>query len=329
MNELRLILRAARVSLIALGLALAACLSLLMVLRSAHEQARIGLLNEQLDLAKAQTRLRERQADLSLLQADIQQFHQLLGQGLLGQPDRTGWVEQLLDSHHRRGLPAGLSYTLHSPHPAASPAASAPGLLPETGPGEALFHELEFKLQGVHEEELLGLLQDFESRASGRFRIDFCQLSQRTPRGLTAHCRLRFVTLPWSPGIRSASSAPNVTVPMHPPATTVQLQTLFYSPSERAAVVRERAGDVPGGQEQRLRVSGIVKREHGHSTAWVNQQVVSEDPSEPAMRGSAITDSTVTVDGERLRVGETLNLRTRQRTGIVDATALSVKGGGK
>jgi hypothetical protein len=328
MNELHLILRTARVGLIALCLALGACLSLILFFRHVHGQARIELINAQGELVKVQTSLRERQADLNLLQTHIERFRQLAGRGLLGQPDRAAWVEQLVESHQRRGLPASLSYTLHSPHPASqqapSAASSAHEVFPETRPGEALFHELEFKLQGVHEEELLGLLQDFESRAGGRFRVNFCHLSERTQRGLTAHCKLRFFTLPWAPGAVSASSASSVS--NFQPATTAHLATLFYSPSERDALVRERVGAASNGLDQRLRVSGIVKRDRGHSTAWINQQAVAEGQFLPPMRGITIAATAVTVDGERLRVGETLDLRTRERTDVVDSAALSVKG---
>jgi hypothetical protein len=330
MNELRLVLRPARVSLIALCLALGACLSLILFFRHGHEQVRIELISAQLDLAKVQTSLRERQSDLTLLQTHIQRFHQLAGRGLLGPPDRTAWVEQLLESHRRRGLPASLSYTLHSPVPATprAPSAASSGheVVHGTRPDEALFHELEFKLQGVHEEELLNLLQDFERRASGRFRVNFCQLSERTQQGLTAQCKLRFFTLPWAPGAGSASSASAVAVPKSQPAYTAHLATLFYSPSEREAIVRDRIGDASAGLDQRLRVTGIVKRDRGHSTAWINHQAVAEGQSLPPMRDTTIAASTVTVDGERLRVGETLDLRTRERSDVVDSAALRVKG---
>jgi hypothetical protein len=68
-----------------------------------------------------------------------------------------------------------------------------------TATGEASgpsYHDLEFELSKVQEEELLLLLSNYQAHVKGRFRVNSCKLLSRTETGLTALCTLRFFTLP-------------------------------------------------------------------------------------------------------------------------------------
>lgn len=147
--------------------------------------------------------LAEKQSDLANMQAEISGFNRLRQQGMVGTPDREGWVEQLLASRQRTGLPDTLVYTLQAPKALALQAAAtgasdpAPALADGTdalaGP---VFHDLDFAMTSLHEEELLALLGDYQAQVKGRFRVNACLLSNRTETGLAAHCTLRFFTLP-------------------------------------------------------------------------------------------------------------------------------------
>ncbi len=112
------------------------------------------------------------------------------------------------------------------------------------------------------------------------------------------------------------------------PAATVRapLDVLFYSPSERRAMVRERSGSPEQEDSSLARVSGIVKRERGNSTAWINQQPVAEGHSLAPTTRTTISNTHVTLDGQRVRVGETLDLRTRERTDMVAPGAVTAQG---
>jgi hypothetical protein len=143
--------------------------------------------------------LLKRQFELESMQTRMDQFNALRGQGLVGEAGRVGWVEQLLLSRESLGLPDTLTYTLLAPKPfsaqggtfvttAPSPSDPATVVDPE-------FHDLNIVISGIHEEELLMFLKDFQVRVKGRFRVNACTLSDRNEVGLSAHCTLRFFTL--------------------------------------------------------------------------------------------------------------------------------------
>ena len=142
-------------------------------------------------LAAQQARLEETRRDLQNIQSHIQEYRALKEKGLVGQPDREGWVEALTSSRSALKAGEGLSYVLGSPIPrdAGSPNQG------EFAGGEERFHDLEFELRNVHEEELLGLLRHYRETVHGRFRIELCVLATPTSAGLFAKCILRFVTL--------------------------------------------------------------------------------------------------------------------------------------
>jgi hypothetical protein len=104
-----------------------------------------------------------------------------------------------------------------------------------------------------------------------------------------------------------------------------RLETLFYSSAERNAVVRQRQGLAPHSPGSQLRLNGIVLRSGGRSTVWINQRPLVEGQPVTATAPSAVSARTVTVDGQKLRVGQTLDLNTRQRSDIVDPGALTRK----
>lgn len=110
------------------------------------------------------------------------------------------------------------------------------------------------------------------------------------------------------------------------PTARAALDVLFYTPAERRAMVRARSGSTEQEDSSLARVSGIVKRERGNSTAWINQQPVAEGHSLAPTTRTTISGAHVTLDGQRVRVGETLDLRTRERTDLVAPGAVTTKG---
>lgn len=109
-------------------------------------------------------------------------------------------------------------------------------------------------------------------------------------------------------------------------ATNRPLGTLFYSAAERDAIVRARFGlSDEEGPSSIVRLNGIVKRSGGKSTAWINGQAVPEGQSQAPGVTTTISTSSVTVDGQRVRVGEALDINTRQRADIVSPGAVTIK----
>jgi TolA-binding protein len=194
----------ARRSLVVLAVAVAMGLALFLGSRVLKERMRNDLAQAQQAESANQASLTEKQADLANLQAEISRFDALRGQGLVGKAEREDWAEQLVASRQRSGLPDTLVYTLHAPKPVAAPSAAA-GAAEGAPPADAAgtpassgpqFHDLDFELTGIHEEELLTLLRDFQAQVKGRFRVNACTLSARTDTGLSARCTLRFFTVP-------------------------------------------------------------------------------------------------------------------------------------
>ncbi len=106
------------------------------------------------------------------------------------------------------------------------------------------------------------------------------------------------------------------------------LGTLFYSAAERNALVRARQGptDTAGAPVSSLMtINGLVKRQSGNSTAWVNGQAVQDGQSVPPASRLTTTERGVTLDGKPVRVGETLDLTTLQRSDIVAPGAVTTR----
>ena len=110
-------------------------------------------------------------------------------------------------------------------------------------------------------------------------------------------------------------------------ATTERLGTLFYSAAERAAIVsaRQDEPDAPVSSSH-VTVNGVVKRQGGPSTAWINGRAVVEGQPVPPATRLGVTERGVTLDGTTVRVGESLDLSTRERSDIVAPGAVTSRG---
>jgi len=200
MKNWQTILSLARLSLIVFASALASGIALYAASLFFKDKMQVELSQVQQTQSSTQASLAEKQIDLGNLQAKIERFNLLRQQGLVGSADREGWVEQLVASQQRTGLPNTLAYTLQAPKPmttqgeAVSAAPAAADAVPGAATGPQ-FYDLDIELGSIHEEELLALLRDYQAQVKGRFRVNACTLSGRTETGLSAHCTLRFFTL--------------------------------------------------------------------------------------------------------------------------------------
>ena len=110
--------------------------------------------------------------------------------------------------------------------------------------------------------------------------------------------------------------------------------TLVYSPEQRRAMELARSGRsspgdaVPGtdaGSAQQaaaasptIRLDGIVTRERGKGTAWVNSEPVAQGTHS----STRIVGTEAVVDGHRLRVGQTFDKDTGTKTDVVPPGAV-------
>lgn len=110
-------------------------------------------------------------------------------------------------------------------------------------------------------------------------------------------------------------------------AEDAQLGTLFYSPSERTAIERNRSGSPVVNEQQtaKVQVNGVVRRASGKGTVWLNNRAQAEGQAGVLDHAPNITRNGVHINGAPVRVGETIDLSTRQRDDIVPQGAVKTK----
>jgi hypothetical protein len=321
MTHWQTLMHRARNSLLVLAGTVTLCLLLALGCHHWSAQAQAALAQSQSALSTQAAAARDGLAELQYMQSHVERYRQLAQVGLIGPAARESWVQQLMASHQRLALPGPLRYTLHAPEPL--PTAEA-GPFPD---GAVLIHDLEFSLSQVHEEEVMALLQDYDARVKGRMRVNSCSFADPTPDGLSAQCSLRFFTLP-GPSAQNPPRPPDLALsaPVAQPATVKPiLGPLLYSRQERAAIVQARAEPGSDAGSSRMRVFGLVKRERGMGTVWINRLALPEGRAMPPAKQTHMTPAGVAIDGQLVRVGETLDLRSHERSDLVDHGALSVR----
>ncbi len=127
--------------------------------------------------------------------------------GLVGPARREEWVQSLIKAHERLGLQGIPSFKLSKPERLPELATLAmgteanndmlsPSMHEMSGTTlEVYSHLLEFKLQDVHEGEVLSILSSLRSEYPDIQRPLGCRLIDPQPTGLTAECRIRFFNI--------------------------------------------------------------------------------------------------------------------------------------
>lgn len=100
------------------------------------------------------------------------------------------------------------------------------------------------------------------------------------------------------------------------------LGTLFYSPTERAAMVAARAGI---SQSAVYTLNGITQRGAGKTVAWINGRAATEDPPDLAIPTLVIKRDHVLIEGHPIKVGESLDIISGQRVLRLPEQAVQVK----
>lgn len=194
MNEWKPVLELAKKSLITFLVVLVLAGMLVWVAKTYEENANTLLAQTQSELQANQTQLESKVADLENMESHIKRYETLKAQGLIGEPMRSKWVEDFKESHIELRLPDALTVELQTSKPLEMQSTDAVE-------GDALnlqpwMHELVFDISGVHEQELLELMQNYQNRVKGRFRLQECLLTEPKETGLNARCVLRFVSIP-------------------------------------------------------------------------------------------------------------------------------------
>ncbi|HEX7455105.1 MAG TPA: hypothetical protein VF296_03600 [Gallionella sp.] len=98
--------------------------------------------------------------------------------------------------------------------------------------------------------------------------------------------------------------------------------TVFYSPAERAALVAARSGAT---QSVVYTLNGITQRGAGKSVAWINGRAVTQVPQDAAIPTLIIARDHILIEGKPIKVGETLDIISGQRTLRLPEKSVRVK----
>ncbi|OYT92840.1 MAG: hypothetical protein CFE43_06055 [Burkholderiales bacterium PBB3] len=209
MSEWSPILVAAKRSLVTLGIVAVVSAAAVFALQMWADTLKVQVAQLEAAVQGQRSQLATKQEDLRNVSGHIKRFEALRTQGLVGDPDRPLWVEELQASHGRLGLTTPLVYRLLIPKLVADTNAgtAAPAAVPAEGAAsEPQFHDLQFEVRETHEEELLRLIQDYRAHVVGRFRVNACSFAEPKDTGMTAQCVLRFVTIPAPKAAASAAA---------------------------------------------------------------------------------------------------------------------------
>ena len=105
-------------------------------------------------------------------------------------------------------------------------------------------------------------------------------------------------------------------------ALAYPIGTLFYSPTERAALVAARSGIA---QTAIYTLTGITYRGAGKSIAWINGRAVNEVPQDAAIPTLVIARDHVLIEGKAIKVGESLDIISGQRILRLPEKSVQVK----
>lgn len=135
-------------------------------------------------------------ASLQMLEDNIGRFRALQREGFVGSGDRIAWTEALMRVRDALQLP-DTAFEL-APQQMLEPSLGAVELIGETAPPEVsgpLAHDLRIQIRGLHEGELLALLDRLQAERVGHFRAQTCELTRDAQiDGLMLDCTLRFIT---------------------------------------------------------------------------------------------------------------------------------------
>ncbi len=123
-------------------------------------------------------------------------------------------------------------------------------------------------------------------------------------------------------------------------STEEKIPSLFYSATERSHIEQQRKGGIDtdegeggnGGENRsknasrQIQFNGWVDRKEGKGTLWINQRPWLEGTQDIPGYPSSIDqkNARLHIDGRVLRVGETLDLESRQQTDLLPSGALTI-----
>ena len=218
----------------------------------------------------------------------IKRYQDLVARGIIGQEERLDWVEQIARIKAARRL-LDVQYEIQPQAPigdAALPGGAA------AGPYEIMASTMNLHMQLLHEDDLLGFLDDLRQNVHAQLLVRECRIARgagSTSRAASAQLAGRLhhrLGHPAGEGdmrrIGRLRSDPALLIALTGQAQAEPLGRLFFTPERRAALERQRQLNI---QETRtiegstVSLDGVVTRSSGKTTVWVNQRPQNENAS--------------------------------------------------
>jgi len=191
----RLVLEPAKGALILCAISMVLALASVIGLAHYHKARKAAFAQSEGQLQGARSEIQTLSDDLASLEAHLTSFNHLVSIGLIGDPEREAWVQKLEAIYKALDLPQTLRYALAPPRLLLDDQdAVARGLPPSQT--NALRHDIDIELSGIHEGEFLDLLGTLRTDWQTPFRIETCQMARELEAGVQIKCTLRLFSLP-------------------------------------------------------------------------------------------------------------------------------------
>jgi len=163
------------------------------------QQARSAVKLADARLAETENRLARVADEERELRAAIERYRRIEARGLIGQEERLDWVEEIARLKAGRKLLA-LEYEIQPQAPAGielMPAGAS------AGPYQVMGSRMRLSMSLLHEDDLLGFLDDLQDRVHALLYVRRCSIDRRTGSKLTngmtpqlsAECEIDWITL--------------------------------------------------------------------------------------------------------------------------------------
>lgn len=196
MKRYTAILKPARAELALLILSVLLAIATVLGLNKLRTEKEQRILQTGQQLVSQHDRIVKLSRDLDFTRRLADKYRQLTRLGLIGEPDRDGWVQRLEALYRETHLPPTLRYTLAPPQSFPPQPADAPNayLNPMT------HHDLTLELSGIHETELIDFIDKLNKDWRAPYRTETCFIARNDADepagGLQIRCTLQLFSLP-------------------------------------------------------------------------------------------------------------------------------------
>ncbi len=201
MNAYVVVLKPAKAELTLFVLSVVIATSAVLGLAKLRAEKEQSILQTGQQLAAARDNIKKLTFDLDSIKRLTTKYQRLTRLGFVGEPDRDGWVQRLEAIYRNTRLPPNLRYTLAPPqlfHP--QPLADE---MPTAYLNRISHHGLNLELSGIHEIELIDLIEKLNNEWHAAYRTEACQIARDEANeplgGLQIHCTLELFSLPDKP----------------------------------------------------------------------------------------------------------------------------------